>query len=99
MYWRDMMKSQEPSKACLAKSLPSASGHGENLAASGHVKAAARRKAHARDWKPAINGGQCYYEAYRGPRGNLYEHWIVRCHRYETARKNRCVGLFYATLW
>ena len=85
MYWRDMMKSLHPKAVTHA-----ASGHVEH-AASGQVEPATRRKAHARDWKPAINGGQCYYDAYRGPRGNLYENWSFRCHRHENCEKTRGV--------
>ena len=29
--------------------------------------------------QPSTAEGQCFYEAYRGPSGKTYGHWILRC--------------------
>ena len=83
------MKSFKPRKP--GGKTAAASGHVEAAAASGHVEAATRRKQHARDWKPAINGGRCCYDAYRGPRGNSYDNWTLQCHRHENCERTRGV--------
>ena len=90
--------------ACVASAsghveAASASGHVEvasasGASASGHIETAPRRKAQARDWKFAINGGQCFYEAYQGPGGNTYKNWILRCHRHDNCEKTRGVADF-----
>lgn len=103
-YWREIMASFSKKKVKTSAAsgsgtasgppAPSASPDVSVASASGQVEAVPRRKSQARDWKAAINGGHCFFEAYGGTGGSIYENWIFKCDRHENCMKTRGVAKF-----